>query len=276
MGNIFEWQVDPKVCKYYNDAYDVIFVDDLRELRFCRYCEPMATNIDGKYHMVVKVNNMIVDYITRDRALCYYDRDHHRWCTKISNYRSIHWQVIRPDDNIFINVLVGIAVDEISGSKTGLSVDDITHRIKERFIIWYDSYCHKTQYEGRWTSTSAAIKVPDNFFFDEEACSDLKKSLADLNAQERYQTYTRKPLLPQPKLVQFNDDITTVVWQDGSHTIVKRTRGDAYDEEKAIVMAVIKKLCYNNGCKMNRYFKKFFDHSVDISNSKKKKGAKKK
>ncbi|MBO7450937.1 MAG: hypothetical protein J6U54_11285 [Clostridiales bacterium] len=272
MGNIFEWQVDPKACKYYNDAYDVIFVDDLRELRFCRYCEPMATNIDGKYHMVVKVNNMIVDYITRDRALCYYDRDHHRWCTKINNYRAIYWQVIRPDDNIFINVLVGIAIDEIAGSKTDLSVDDITHRIKSRFGIWYDSYCHKTQYEGRWTSTSAAIKVPDNFYDD----SNESVKLYFDNKPVHINTNIKVDELPQPKFVQFNDDYTTVVWKDGTHTTVKRTRGDAYDEEKAIAMAVIKKMCGDNGSEMDRYFKKFFEHSVDISNSKKKKGAKKK
>ena len=71
---------------------------------------------------------------------------------------------------------------------------------------------------------------------------------------------------PHPKFVMYNqkgaDAYTTVVWKDGSHTVVKLAAGDQYDEEKAIMFAVMKKLCGDNGCEMGRYFEEFFDHEI--------------
>lgn len=263
MINNFEVQFDPKACKYYLDAYDVIFVDDQHELRFCRYCKPRSANISGKYHMVVKDNNQIFDYITRDRALCFYDIDRHRWCSKVDEHRTKCWQVIRPDDDIFINVLVGIAIDEISGSKTCLSVDDITHRIKSRFGIWYDEYTY-CGIPGTRNNAEEAYR-----YFDEKIRSEVKKTLNESYgirgqkyAQVRYQSYPckPKPLPPQPKLLQFNGDYTTVVWEDGSHTVVKKCADDKADDEKAILFAIVKHLCRDNGCEMDRYLNKFFEH----------------
>lgn len=277
--NKFEMQVDPKCCKHYIDAFDVIFIDDNRDLRFCRYCKPMAANVSGKYHMVVKDSNQTFDYITRDRALCFYDIDKHRWCSKVSDHRYKCWEVVVPEDDIFINVLVGIAIDEIVGSKTDKSVDNITSRIKCRFSNWYDEHTLQRHSEDRrWTSTST-IKVPDNFFDDSVRIPQTRNNVENgLQASATFDEFPLKPTppnhtiyqLPQPKLVQFNDDYTTVVWRDGTHTTVKRTRGDAYDEEKAIMFAAIKRMRGNNGCSMDRYFKKFFENSVDISNKKKK------
>ena len=261
---------DVKRCKHYITGYDIIFIDDQRELRFGRYSNPMAANIDGKYHMIVKDNNEIFDYVDRDRALCFYDRDHHRWCTRISIYRMLYWQVIVPEDDIFINTIVGIAIDEIKGSTTDRSVDEITHRVKSRFAIWYDDHCHKEQFEAkRWTST-ATIKVPDNFFDDNEYVRHDKKAIN--NAYKGLKgTLSKKYLdVPVPKFVQFNGDVTTVVWMDDTHTIVKRAEGEYYDEEKAIMYAVIKRMSGNNGCAMTRYLKCFYNHSIDISDKKKK------
>lgn len=45
---------------------------------------------------------------------------------------------------------------------------------------------------------------------------------------------------PKPKHVLVNGDYTTVVWKDGSHTVVKRRDGEDYDLEKAILYAIIK------------------------------------
>lgn len=71
---------------------------------------------------------------------------------------------------------------------------------------------------------------------------------------------------PHPKFVMYNqkgaDAYTTVVWKDGSHTVVKLAAGDQYDEEKAIMFAVMKKMCGDNGCEMGRYFEEFFDHEI--------------
>lgn len=256
MEKIFEWQVDPKGCKYYIDAYDVIFLDDQHELRFGRYSDPSDARLNDKCHMAVKHTHQIFDYVTKDRALCFYDIDRHRWCSKVDERRLKCWEVIRPDDNIFINVLVGIAIDEISGSKTDLSVDDITHRIKSRFGIWFDEYTNKRSWDSRNT-----IKVPDNFFDN----NDVK--LYFDNKPVHINTSIKVDKRPHPKFVMYNNKgpgevYTTVVWKDGSHTVVKCANGDEYDEEKAVMYAIIKHMCNDNGCEMGRYFEEFFDHEI--------------
>lgn len=248
---INEVQVDPKNCKHYLPNYDVIFVDDHHDLRFCRYCKHPDASISGKYHMVVKDNDQIFDYITKDRALCFYDRDRHRWCSEISDYRLKYWEVVGPEDNIFINILVGIAIDEISKIKTDyLSVDGLTHHIKSRFGIWFDEYIRKCSWD------SLANRADKSLFY-EKARSELKKSL-----NEVYGIRGQKSKLtpPQPKLLQFNGDYTTVVWEDGSHTVVKRCADENPDNEKALLFAIVKHLCKDNGCETDRYLMKFFKH----------------
>lgn len=249
--NKFEWQVDPKACKYYLDDFDVIFVDDQHDLRFCRYSTSKEVNILGKYHMVVKDNNLMVYNINRDRALCFYDMDHHCWCSKTDDHRYKCWEA---ENNIFFNVLVGISIDEITGSKTDLSVDDITHRIKSRFGIWYDEYV-TNRYSDKLFDES--VRIPQT-----------------RNNEERFKFRNGKYIRatcqpPQPKFVQFNGDYTTVVWKDGSHTVVKKAEGEEYDGEKAILFAIVKHLCGDNGCEMDRYFEKFFkDVHVHVKNEK--------
>ena len=246
MINNFEVQFNPKECKYYLDAYDVIFVDDQRELRFCRYAKPKDESISGKYNMAVKDSNQIFDYITRDRALCFYDRDRHRWCSKVDDHRYKCWEVIRPDDNIFINVLVGIALDEIFGSKTCLFVDDITHRIKCRFGIWFDEYV-----SNRDSNKSLdGIDIRNDKLWEKRTYPTVKHTTYQIPL----------PKAPIPKLLQFNGDYTTVVWEDGSHTVVKRCADEKPDDEKAVLFAIVKHLCKDNGCEMDRYLNKFFEH----------------
>lgn len=253
MGEIFEWQVDPKTCKYYIDAFDVIFVDDEHHLRFGRYCKPVYESISGKYNMAVKDNSLMVYNIDRNRALCFYDIDKHRWCSKVDDHRYKCWEVIAPEDDKFINVLVGIAIDELTGSKTCLSVDDITHRIKSRFSIWYDEYTSKPRisWDGRNT-----IKVPDNFFDD--TASKIEHKIKIRNGKPNPTTYQ----LPQPKFVQINGIFTTVVWKDGTHTVVKLHKDEHYDIQTAVLYATIKRMCANNGCEMDRYLSRFGDHVI--------------
>lgn len=243
MGNKYEWQVDPKACKHYIDAFDVIFVDDQYELRFCRYNTSKYINIEDQYNLVVKGDDSTHIYVNRDEVLCFYDRDRHRWWSKIDDHRAKCWEVIGPEDNIYINVLVGIAIDEITGSKTDLSVDDITHRIKCRFGNWFDEYTKKS-------------------FFDESVRIPQTR-----NNGERFKIRNGKPnpttyQLPQPKFVQVNGIFTTVVWKDGTHTVVKLHKGDQFDIQTAVLYATIKRMCANNGCEMDRYLSRFSDRVI--------------
>lgn len=64
-----------------------------------------------------------------------------------------------------------------------------------------------------------------------------------------------------PKNVFLNGDYTTVVWDDGTHTVVKRAGDDNYDLEKAILFAIVKKCADNNTSTVKRYLQEFFDVS---------------
>lgn len=95
-----------------------------------------------------------------------------------------------------------------------------------------------------------------------------KEKVCDLTQNPSVRGFNWKPIiyiLPSPKTVLENwkngKCYTTVVWMDGTHTIVKKAIDDDYDLEKAVMAAVIKKMCGNNGCKMRRYLKSFFDHT---------------
>lgn len=229
---------DLSMLKHYMPGFDVMLIRE-RELWFGKYSNVPKSD-SAAYEFCVRCDDNRFDYLGKEQVLCYYNN--HKWFMYISaSSLLLNWT----DDEVYMRSLATIARHEIGvmesrtlafGTKPPSDLY-ITRRIKERFHEWFEGYHH------------------EHIHFDE---------------------FPLKPTPPQPKFVQFNDDITTVVWQDGSHTIVKRTRGDAYDEEKAVAMAVIKKMCGNNGCEMDRYFKHFFEHSADISNSKKKKGAKKK
>lgn len=60
-----------------------------------------------------------------------------------------------------------------------------------------------------------------------------------------------------PKKVIFNGPATIVIWQDGTKTIVKKSEDDTDDREKAVMYAILKKLC-GNKAGMDRYLKQFF------------------
>lgn len=49
------------------------------------------------------------------------------------------------------------------------------------------------------------------------------------------------------KRVIFNNPATIVFWEDGTKTVVKRQKGDRWDKEKGIAMAIAKKLYGNTG-----------------------------
>ena len=75
--------------------------------------------------------------------------------------------------------------------------------------------------------------------------------------------------LPKPKKIIFHDPATIVFWEDGTKTVVKKTENDTDDREKAVMFAILKKVCGSRG-NMNRYLKSFKE---DKSNEEKKEEA---
>lgn len=59
-----------------------------------------------------------------------------------------------------------------------------------------------------------------------------------------------------------NGDYTTVIWKDGTKTIVKKASDESDDPEKALLFAMLKKVCGNNGSEMARYLRKAEEKTV--------------
>lgn len=63
--------------------------------------------------------------------------------------------------------------------------------------------------------------------------------------------------LPNPKHIMVNGKYATAVWADGSHTVIKRMDGDAYDQDKMIMILIFKKIFNDDKPAMREYFKQF-------------------
>lgn len=55
--------------------------------------------------------------------------------------------------------------------------------------------------------------------------------------------------------VIFNEPATIVIWSDGTKTVVKAQKGEVFDKEKGLAMAVVKKAFGNNGNYYNEFKK---------------------
>ena len=100
------------------------------------------------------------------------------------------------------------------------------------------------------------VDVHNNFNLDRQRMNDIWRN----NSYNKMWQYR-----PHPKFVQFNGDYTTVVWKDGSHTVVKLAEGEEYDEEKAILYAIVKHMCGDVGCNLTRYLEEFYSHQKDVT-----------
>ncbi len=75
---------------------------------------------------------------------------------------------------------------------------------------------------------------------------DLNSLKVDLNSLFGVKSVERKTDM-RIKKVYFNDPATVVLWEDGTKTIVKAGKGDIYDPEKGLAMAIAKKALGNQG-----------------------------
>ena len=72
---------------------------------------------------------------------------------------------------------------------------------------------------------------------------------------DAWNTIMRSPHMPAVKNVIFNYPATIIIWNDGTKTVVKVMHGDAWDPEKGLAMAYLKKLLGEKEYK--RVFKKY-------------------
>lgn len=59
-----------------------------------------------------------------------------------------------------------------------------------------------------------------------------------------------------------NGKVTTFIWEDGTHTIVKLAEGEEFDLDTAYCYAIVKKITGNTGGSMKRYFDRLHKKTI--------------
>lgn len=88
---------------------------------------------------------------------------------------------------------------------------------------------------------------------------------SELETREPYGKIVRgkNEMLDKIKNVIFNDPATIVFWDDGTKTVVK-AEDEAFDPEKGLAMAIVKKTMANNHGYYNEIFKKWIPEKVKV------------
>lgn len=86
-----------------------------------------------------------------------------------------------------------------------------------------------------------------NIFYDNNNVSYKLSICTGAPSAEETPEERNKRLRGLVKKVILNGDVTVVLWNDGTKTIVRRDKNDVYDPEKAILACMAKKLYENTG-----------------------------
>lgn len=121
--------------------------------------------------------------------------------------------------------------------------------MEERRKVTFGDMFKGTRLEGKDLHVSPAIL---DYLFGASVAEEIVKSY-----QKKMEDVSKVYRRPKPKSVLVNGDYTTVVWKDGTHTVVKRMEGDEYDFEKAILYAIIKKSFVNSSSDLQVYMNSF-------------------
>lgn len=109
-----------------------------------------------------------------------------------------------------------------------------------------------------------------------EAMITIERDRVNKELLKGYSYYGSTPVcvdmstyLPKPKHMMLNGDYTTIVWEDGTSTVLHLKPGEPYDPEKAILYGVLKRIFHNKNADMDRYLREFFDHAITCNKDKK-------
>ena len=138
--------------------------------------------------------------------------------------------------------------------------------------IVYDCYKKElpVEYKNFWTSTTTdGVLKEDPYKFVGGSVSIKPSSQAWYiflrdwdNYQKEMEARVNMEKLFAINHILKNGDYTTVIWKDGTKTIVKKASDEPEDPEKALLFAMLKKVCGNNGSKMSRYLKEAEEKTV--------------
>ena len=84
--------------------------------------------------------------------------------------------------------------------------------------------------------------------------SDAERAKALKEISNKVQEYRYFKRVTKINSIMKNGDYTTVLWADGTKTIVKKATDEKDDPETALAYAILKKLKGNNASEVRRYF----------------------
>lgn len=92
----------------------------------------------------------------------------------------------------------------------------------------------------------------------EEDCEDECEECGDYSCPCREEEYEDEEFDDYIEIenVIFNKPVTVVLWSDGSKTIVRCGKGDKFDKEKGLALAIVKRMLGNTGAYYD-LFKKY-------------------
>lgn len=156
--------------------------------------------------------------------------------------------------------------DRATYTVVGPVFDDGSFRVLRKLKIEPDPSDISRTVKEKYIPTSFIFKLvdgTDEIVFKSSTGAGVQKSSGRYPWGKQQKVTFCKPH-PKHVLENFTGDTvyTTVVWNDGSHTIIKKAANDEYDQDKAIMFAVIKKMCGDNGCAMDRYFDEFHKNTI--------------
>lgn len=103
--------------------------------------------------------------------------------------------------------------------------------------------CHQELHNSgatKYLTSEELIRIDHNSELMEKVMCAIKENTNNMDIKE----------------VIFNNPATIVKWEDGTKTVVKRQKGERWDKEKGLAMAMVKKM-YGNKGNYNDIFKKW-------------------
>lgn len=108
--------------------------------------------------------------------------------------------------------------------------------------------------------------------FGEDIFCPVEKPIVSVSVKNGDYIKVNKPATPKPSvkdnkfeiqsiLANKEKGVFTVVWMDGTHTMIHIQDGDAWDDEKALAMCFVKEL-YDNKSKFNDIFTKIMPAKI--------------
>lgn len=163
-----------------------------------------------------------------------------KWCINnaISMANSYIKKIIKPSSFILSTSIINTMY---CGPKTLISVSIKTVSLtagKDNITVFllykpYESICNMF----------VISKITKNIFNNTIFTSAIPSAKQILNLYKNYSQLRNLEI----KKVLYKNPATIVFWEDGSKTVIKCQKNDKYDPEKALVIAILKKMNSNTG-----------------------------